>query len=46
MDETAKEKCQDCNILTFSLQHKMLGVAPEKMLFMLLNSELFNINTK
>ncbi|MDR1983549.1 MAG: DUF1887 family protein, partial [Prevotellaceae bacterium] len=36
MDETAKEKCQDCNILTFSLQHKMLGVAPQKMLFMLL----------
>jgi hypothetical protein len=46
MDETAKEKCQDSNILTFSLQNKMLGAAPEKMLFMLLNSELFNINTK
>ncbi|MDR1895468.1 MAG: DUF6293 family protein [Prevotellaceae bacterium] len=46
MDETAKEKCQDSSILTFSLQNKMLGVDPEKMLFMLLNSELFNINTK
>jgi hypothetical protein len=46
MDETPKEKCKDSNILTFSLHDKMLGAAPGKMLFILLNSELFNINIK
>ncbi len=46
MSEKAKEKCGDNGILTFSLQDCNLEISNEKALSMLLDSELFNINTK
>lgn len=46
MSAKAKEKCEDNGILTFSLHDEHLGIDPVKALSMLLDSELFNINTK
>lgn len=46
MSEKTKEKCKDNNILTFSLQDDHLGLSNDKALALLLDSELFNINTK
>jgi len=46
MGAKAVEKCQDNGILTFSVQDEHLGMSPEKALALLLDSELFNINTK
>jgi hypothetical protein len=46
MSDLAKRKCKDNNILSFSLQDNHLGMEPEKALALLLDSELFNINTK
>lgn len=46
MNETAKKKCEDYNMLTFSLQDQHLGMSNDKALHLLLDSELFNINTK
>jgi len=46
MSEKAIEKCNDHGIMTFSLQNSMLGLSVEKILFMLLERELFNINPK
>lgn len=46
MNAKAMEKCKDNGILTFSLQDEHLGMPGEKALAMLLDSELFNINTK
>lgn len=46
MSNTAIEKCNDNGILHFSTQDSLLGVSPEKMLFLLLESELFNINPR
>lgn len=46
MSDKASEKCIDNGILTFSLQEEHLGLEPEKALALLLDSELFNINTK
>lgn len=46
MSDIAKKKCEDHGILTFSLQEEHLGMPTEKALQMLLESELFNINTK
>lgn len=46
MNETAKEKCQEYGMMTFSLQDPHLGISNEKALQLLLDSELFNINTK
>lgn len=46
MSGKAIEKCKDNGILTFSLQDEHLGMPSEKALAMLLDSELFNINTK
>ncbi len=46
MSGKAIEKCKDNGILTFSLQDEHLGMPNEKALAMLLDSELFNINTK
>lgn len=46
MNVLAQEKCKDNGILSFSLQDDHLGLSPEKALSLLLDSELFNINTK
>lgn len=46
MTDKAKEKCADNGIMSFSLQDEHLGMPDEKALAMLLDSELFNINTK
>ena len=46
MSDVAQEKCADNGILSFSLQENNLGLALEKALALLLDSELFNINTK
>lgn len=46
MEDRAIEKCTDNGILTFSLSDNHLGLSNEKALVMLLESELFNINTK
>lgn len=44
MTETAKEKCKEYDIMTFSLQDNHLGLPVENALQLLLDSELFNIN--
>jgi len=41
-----KEKCDDYDIMYFALSQNMLGQEPSKMLYILLNQELFNINPK
>ena len=46
MTEVAKAKCEEHGILSFSLQDSHLGLTEEKSLHLLLESELFNINTK
>ncbi len=46
MSEKALEKCADHGIITFSLQDNVFGLAPEKLLFLKLENELFNINAK
>lgn len=46
MTEVAKAKCEEHGILSFSLQDSHLGFTEEKSLQLLLESELFNINTK
>lgn len=46
MTEVAKQICEENGILSFSLQDNHLGMSNEQALQMLLNSELFNINTK
>ena len=46
MSDIAKKKCEDHGILTFSLKDDHLGLPTEKALQILLESELFNINTK
>ncbi len=46
MSDKAKEKCSDYGIMTFSMQDGHFGMAAGKVLALLLDSELFNINTK
>ena len=46
MTDIAKAKCEEHGILSFSLQDSHLGLTEEKALQLLLESELFNINTK
>lgn len=46
MTDKAKEKCADNGIMSFSLQDEHLGIHDEQALALLLDSELFNINTK
>lgn len=46
MSDIAKEKCSEHDLLTFSLNEDHLGLSNEKALALLLDSELFNINTK
>ncbi len=46
MKPIAREKCKDNGILSFSLREEHLGMTDEQALAMLLDSELFNINTK
>jgi hypothetical protein len=46
MPDTAKEKCKEYNILSFSLQEKHLNMENDQALSFLLNKELFNINIK
>ena len=46
MEDMAKTKCEEHGILTFSLQEQHLGMSMEKALYWLLDSELYNINTK
>ena len=44
MSDSAKQKCNEHNILTFSLQDENMGMTHEKALSIKLDSELFNIN--
>lgn len=46
MTPLQKEKCNESGIISFSLQDKSYGPNKEQELFKLLESELFNINTK
>lgn len=46
MTDKAHEKCADHGMMTFSLQNNSWGLAADKMLFMMLEKELFNINAK
>jgi len=46
MEDMAKAKCEEHGILTFSLQEKHWDMSMEKALYWLLDSELYNINTK
>ena len=46
MKPEAKEKCNDSGILTFSMTSSSNLMSNDKALSMLLESELFNINTK
>lgn len=46
MSEIARKKCEENGILFFSFDDVHCNLSPEKALFLLLNSELFNINTK
>ena len=46
MSDVAREKCKEHGLLSFSLQDEHLGMTNEKALTFLLDSELFNINTK
>ena len=46
MNDMAKAKCEEHGILTFSLQEQHLGMSVEQALYLLLENELYNINTK
>lgn len=46
MTAVAKQKCDENDILTFSLQDEHLGLSTSDALILLLESELFNINAK
>jgi hypothetical protein len=46
MAQKATEKCIDNGVLFFSVEENHLGVEPDKFLFSILDSELYNINTK
>ncbi|MBO7203044.1 MAG: DUF1887 family protein [Paludibacteraceae bacterium] len=46
MTEVAKAKCEEHGILSFSLKDEHLGLSDEKALQVLLESELYNLNTK
>ncbi len=46
MSEMARKKCDEHGILNFSLKEQHLGMEPEKALFLLLESELLNINAR
>jgi len=46
MRPEAKEKCNDSGILSFSLASSSSILPKDKSLYMLLESELFNINSK
>ena len=47
MSDIARKKCEENNILSFSMEDAARWhIAPEKALSMLLDNELFNINTK
>ena len=46
MTNVAREKCNEHGILAFSLQDDYPGMSLEKALFLLLDTQLYNINTK
>lgn len=46
MSDMAKKKCEENGILSFSFQDVEQYLSPEKALQLLLDNELFNINTK
>lgn len=46
MKDIAKKKCEENGILSFSLKDDHWGLSEEKALQLLLDSELYNINTK
>ena len=46
MSDLAKSKCEEHSVLTFSLKDSSLGLPSEKALIYLLETALFNINTK
>lgn len=46
MTEIARAKCEEHGILTFSLQDNHLGMSVDKALYVLLDTQLYNINTK
>lgn len=46
MNDTAKEKCEEYGIMTFSLQDLHMRMSNDIALHLLLDSDLFNINPK
>lgn len=46
LSDKAREKCADHGIMTFSLQNNLFNFPVDKMLFTMLEGELFNINAK
>ncbi len=46
MTEFTRRKCEEYGIMAFSFKDSHLGLSSEKALFLLLNTELDNINTK
>lgn len=46
MSDKAQEKCADHGIMTFCLQQNTFNLPVESLLFKMLDSELFNINSK
>jgi len=46
MSDKAREKCADHGIMTFSLDVNIFNFPLDKMIFAMLESELFNINAK
>lgn len=45
-NDIALQKCEDSQIIPFSLNNSYMNMSVEKALFLLLERELFNINTK
>lgn len=46
MTDIAKKKCEENGILSFSLEDGLCGLPVDKALFLCLDKELFNINTR
>jgi len=46
MTGKAQEKCADHGIMTFNLQNNVANLPTEKLLFMMLDKELFNVNAR
>lgn len=46
MNENAESKCKEQNIITFSFANSNMNIPTEKVLALLLDNELYNINSK